>query len=211
MKNFTRVFLSTMLLISFTNIASAEQESDLTFYLYGYPAQIGYGQQETIVESLRTGNHHCSSHCKGEPTRTSYRIQKNIDSSKFKIVGVGLTCNSGLCGFSDSAKTGFSENMAWGSFDVWSRPMLWTLNVKVKPSKVIRGKAVQIDSDVVQLGSTFIIIHDKKKYLDLALEVDIPYIGRIRIDPSAPPKKYFELISKTSSQYQNSYSLLYKQ
>lgn len=210
MKIFTRVFLTTMLLISFTNIATAQQETDLTFYLYGYPAQTEYGQQQTISETLRTGDHHCSSHCKGEPTRTSYRIQKPIKSSKFKIIDVGLACNSGFCGFSDSAKTGFSANMAWGSFDVWSRPMLWTLNIKVKPAKVIRGKAVQIDSDVVQLGSTFIIIHDKKKYLDLALEVDIPNIGKVRIDPSAPPQKYFELISKTTSQYQNSYSLLYK-
>ena len=87
--------------------------------------------------------------------------------------------------------------------------MVWTLTTTVKVKQTKRGKAVQIDSDSVKAGKTFIIENDTNEYLDVLIDADIPSVGIIRVDPKNPPKEYFTLVSKTSTGTLKTYTLKY--
>jgi len=152
------------------------------------------GKEETRIKSIITGNHHCSHSCKGEPTRTPYRIDYNVLASKFKIIDAKIECGSGPCAYSGDISVKHTETSAWATFDVWSRPTTWTLNVTVKPIKIISGMVEQIDSDEVEKGKTFIVEHDINKYIDVEIETKLPKLGDIRMNPKSPIKPFFKKI-----------------
>jgi len=181
----------------------------MRYSLIGYPPEIVLGDVIQFTKSLTTGNHHCEEYCKGEPTRTSYRIEQTIDQSKYKVVGASLSCDSALCGYAKSHGAKFNESSASGTFDVWSRPMLWTLTTSVQEKKIEKGEPVQIDSDAIKPGKTFIIENNITEYLNVLIDVDVPKVGTLRIDPKNPPAEYFQLLSSTKIDEMETFTLKY--
>ena len=185
------------------------QGSTMEFFLYGYEPTAKEGDPFTRTKTIKTGNHHCSSHCKGEPTRTGYRIQDRVQNSNERITDASLSCDSGLCAYSHVISVGHTKEASHAAFDVWSRPMNWTLTTTFVPIEWVRGDRKQLDNDRVEKGSVFLIEHDRRRHIGVDLDVDIPNLGRIRMTPSDPIDPYFKLINKSSVGYTDTYSILY--
>ena len=84
-------------------------------------------------KTIQTGNHHCSSNCRGEPTRTQYKIELKAADGK-RVRNPRLKCISGPCGGWNSIGGLFVQDMgtkAVGVFDVWSKPTTWVLTVDI--------------------------------------------------------------------------------
>ncbi|GAA6213273.1 hypothetical protein NBRC116602_30140 [Hyphomicrobiales bacterium 4NK60-0047b] len=209
------IYSKSIVVIIFTQLfffipSAFAEETRMRYVLFGLPNKIELGAVETKTKTIKTGDHHCESSCKGEPTRTAYRIDMSFDQKEYKVVGASLSCNSGLCAYSHSHGTGYSNNTAWGTFDVWSRPMNWTLNVQVRSKKTIGGSAEQIDSDTVDGGKIFIVSYDKSKFQSIYLDVDLPELGTVRVDPKNPPLPFFKKIAVSEAGKLVSYSLYYQ-
>ena len=76
-----------------------------------------------------TGNHHCSSGCQGEPTRTNYalRLEANKDTS---LRNPQVRCIAGPChGWNAVLFVRLEQDnrSAVASWDVWSQPTTWQL------------------------------------------------------------------------------------
>jgi len=84
--------------------------------------------------TISTRDHHCESHCTGEPTRTNYVIELPVVEPPFRYSNPKLTCGSGPCAFSKEIATSvtWSGRKAKASFDVWSHPMTWRLAADVE-------------------------------------------------------------------------------
>lgn len=91
---------------------------------------------QRIEKSLTTDNHHCSSNCRGEPTRTGYTISLTAPESRDRnprmLRKPKLECRAGPCGGWNQvmlqpriAPNGLSAST---SFDVWSKPTTWILS-----------------------------------------------------------------------------------
>jgi hypothetical protein len=79
--------------------------------------------------SRSTGNHHCSSDCRGEPTRTNYRLEISAEQNHF-LKNPRLVCVSGPChGWNQViyARIEDGGKKAVASWDVWAHPTTWTL------------------------------------------------------------------------------------
>ncbi|MEZ9169060.1 hypothetical protein BCV09_17960 [Vibrio cyclitrophicus] len=207
------IALSTLSILSFSANSSEEQEKhphSVVYAVNGIEYATKLGPKEIDTKSIRTGDHHCSSSCKGEPTRTPYRIDYRVDPKKYKIVGANLSCDAGSsCSYNAVKGTNFTSNTAYGSFDVWSRPSTWTLTVSRQPIIETDGDIKQIDSDRVRAGRSFVIVHDVKQYKDIELEFTMPF-GQLAMSPSAPIERYFELLTVSDIGATKKYTLLYK-
>ena len=204
MKNIKFITLFGACLIS--SVAFAES---ITYSVNGITKAISYGPAETVVKSLTTGNHHCDSDCRGEPTRTPYRIDYRVDVNQYEITDAKLTCTGGPCAYSQVKSVSHTKNTAYGAFDVWTRPTNWTLTITQKKKNQTNGDIVQIDSDEIQPGKAFIVNHDASKYLDVELEAKMPF-GVIKMNPKKPLKKYFELLGQSKFGDTIKYTILYK-
>ncbi len=100
----------------------------------------------TVQGDKSTSNHHCSSNCSGEPTRTNYRIAVSTDDfnqpklGDRKLLNPKLVCISGPCGaWNQVLNVSVSEDSlkANASFDVWSHPTNWTLTADIYEFQVI--------------------------------------------------------------------------
>lgn len=184
--------------------------SEVTYSVNGIKKATKLGAVETDTKSIKTGDHHCDSDCKGEPTRTSYRIDYRVNINEYVIIDAKLTCDAGAsCSYKKIRNVGHTKNMAYGSFDVWSRPSTWTLTVQRKKILDVDGKTVQIDSDKLKSGKSFVVVHDKAVYRDIELEVNMPF-GVLVMNPKKPSNKYFELIGKSKLGATVKYTLLFK-
>jgi hypothetical protein len=95
--------------------------------------------QEIWVEKV-TGDHHCSSNCKGEPTRTNYTMKLETRDNSGRLLSSEdgylkepkLNCVDGPCGGWHEIKELrlISQTVAYGSWDVWTRPTKWRLSAK---------------------------------------------------------------------------------
>jgi len=81
---------------------------------------------------LTTGDHHCARDCRGEPTRTGYRIVLDAPSGS-RLANPALRCVSGPCAFSQVLSVQLENGgaRARAAFDVWSRPTTWQLQADV--------------------------------------------------------------------------------
>ncbi|NGN97827.1 hypothetical protein G5S52_09160 [Grimontia sp. S25] len=188
----------------------AESEPKITYSVNGIKSAISLGPVETKTQSIKTGDHHCESDCKGEPTRTAYRIDYSVDPAKYIIVGVKLNCDGGAsCSFNQVRNVNHSETAAWGTFDVWSRPSTWTLTVDVRKKNIVDGDVIQIDSDELKAGKSFIVTHDKDTYKDIELEANMPF-GVLLMNPKKPNERYFELLGESKLGNSVRYTILFK-
>ena len=91
----------------------------------------------TKTTTISTRDHHCSKHCKGEPTRTNYRVRlPSVAHPTFSYRNARLQCVSGPCGgwnkviFVKIEPQPKGKQLYWtakASFDVWSKPTTWKL------------------------------------------------------------------------------------
>lgn len=204
-------FSRLVALISFIGTATVgnAQEVEMEFFLYGYGFAQEEGESFQRTKSLKTGDHHCDRDCKGEPTRTGYRIEMRPENKNEKFTGASVACESALCGFSQTHYVRHSATLASTAFDVWSRPMLWTLTATVTPFEIVRGDQTQLDNDRVKAGTVFQVEHNKREYLDVDMDVRLPGIGTIRVNPSDPPAPFFKLLSTSEVGFVATYSILY--
>ena len=81
-----------------------------------------------VFDEKTTSDHHCSSNCQGEPTRTNYRISIDVDASH-RLSSPRLVCAAGACEWSSNnfARIAADGRRVEGSFDVWGRPTRWRL------------------------------------------------------------------------------------
>jgi hypothetical protein len=184
--------------------------AEVTYSVNGIKKATKLGPTEADTKSTKTGDHHCSSSCKGEPTRTSYRIDYAINVNEYVIVDAKLTCDAGAsCSFNQVRGVGHTKNTAYASFDVWSRPSTWTLTVQRQKILDVDGETVQIDSDQLNSGKSFVVVHDTSEYRDIELEVKMPF-GIITMNPKSPSNKYFELVGESKLGSKIKYTLLFK-
>lgn len=184
--------------------------AELTYSVNGIKKATQLGSVETDTKSIKTGDHHCSSSCKGEPTRTSYRIDYSVNVDEYVISDAKLKCDAGAsCSYMQIHGVGHTKNTAYGSFDVWSRPSTWTLTVQRQKILSVDGDTVQIDSDQLKSGKAFVVEHDKALYKDIELEVNMPF-GVLVMDPKSPSNKYFELLGTSTFGTKIKYTLLFK-
>ena len=85
--------------------------------------------------------------------------------------------------------------------------MNWTLTTTFVPIEWVRGERKQIDNDRVETGSVFLIDHDRRSFIGIDMDVDIPDLGRVRMNPSAPVEPYFSLINKSTVGFTDTYSI----
>lgn len=94
--------------------------------------------------TVTTGDHHCSSNCRNEPTRTTYLATLQVSGGNGKVgdqrlVGLTLECTSGSCAFSKKGELAMDRgnSIARWPFDVWSRPTTWIIRGAVQEWRVI--------------------------------------------------------------------------
>ena len=81
--------------------------------------------------TLTTADHHCEKHCRGEPTRTRYKLSYQAPIGMY-VANPRLNCIAGPC---QAWNQVHSTNIVNGGhaaeaiFDVWSRPTTWVLTV----------------------------------------------------------------------------------
>lgn len=109
---------------------------------YGW---IGVGTERSTTT---TGNHHCESHCGGEPTRTGYSVTIKVSSTAHnpptpndrRLRNPVLRCISGPCGGWNEVKAVYlseTDSRATGKFDVWSKPTEWELTAQAENYQVV--------------------------------------------------------------------------
>jgi hypothetical protein len=124
------------------------------------------------VDKKTTGNHHCESDCRGEPTRTNYMVTIKVPSTgrgevgDQKLTNPKLRCmpemvnipeirllgavigaqnvDASSCPWSavNSVYLSEGDTRATGSFDVWSKPSNWELTADVHEYRVVREEQV---------------------------------------------------------------------
>lgn len=204
---------SAAFVLALSVVSVSAQEEPAEYFLYGYEFKAEEGERFTRTETVRTGDHHCDDKlfesCKGEPTRTGYRIEDRIDSAAERIVDASLSCDSGLCAFSQVVRVGYNNSSSWAAFDVWSRPMNWTLTTSFVPLEWIRGEQKQVDNDRVEAGSIFLVEHNRRTFISMDMDVDIPGLGRVRMSPGNPIEPYFSLVHKDSVGFTDIFNIRY--
>lgn len=92
----------------------------------------------TVANSLMTGNHHCESDCRGEPTRTNYVLTLRAQPGHI-LRNPSLRCEGQGCSYSETlfVTVGDDGREARASFDVWSLPTNWTITAE--SFKLVRG------------------------------------------------------------------------
>lgn len=184
--------------------------SEITYSVNGVKKSTELGPVETDTKSIKTGNHHCERNCKGEPTRTAYRIDYGVNPNDYVIVGAKLTCDAGAsCSFNQVRGVDHTKNTAYGAFDVWSRESTWTLTVQRQKIIAVDGQSVQIASGHLKTGKSFIVEHDTFLYNSVELEANMPF-GVIVMDPKNPSGKYFELLGESRFGTKIKYTMLFK-
>lgn len=197
-------------IVFFALCFSYQASAEVTYSVNGITKAIALGPIEVDTESIQTGDHHCPRNCKGEPTRTAYRINYAVKVNEYEITDAKLSCDAGAsCSYNQVKGVGHTKNTAYGAFEVWSRPSTWTLTVQRRKILDVDGKTVQIDSDELKAGKSFVVEHDMALYKDIELEVNMPF-GVITMDPKDPSNKYFELLGKSNFGTKVKYTLLFK-
>jgi hypothetical protein len=204
-KTYTSLF--SALILALSPFAVSANEAPAEFFLYGYEFAPSEGDSFTRTKTITTGDHHCESSCKGEPTRTGYRIEDRAQGPNEQIVDASLSCDSGLCAFSQVISVNHNTTSSYATFDVWSRPMNWTLTTTFVPIEWVQGDRKQIDNDRVEAGSVFLIEHDRRNFIGIDMDVEIPNLGRVRMNPSSPLEPYFSLINKSTVGFTDTYSI----
>jgi hypothetical protein len=184
--------------------------TEITYSVNGIKKATELGPIETDIKSIKTGDHHCDRDCKGEPTRTSYRIDYSVNVNEYVITDAKLSCDAGAsCSFNQVRAVNHTNNTAYGAFDVWSRESTWTLTVQRRKILNVDGETVQIDSDQLKTGKSFVVEHDTALYRDVELEANMPF-GVILMNPKNPSNKYFELLGESKFGTKIKYTLLFK-
>jgi hypothetical protein len=121
----------------------------------GYrPTSEQWQPAEPQTAMLRTGNHHCSSDCGGNPTRTNYEIvvrapQGTRISSDPRA---GLACVGGPCGgwlHVNGCYLRAEGREAVCSIDVWSRRTSWRLTVQTERLVTVAGDEQTSEHDLI--------------------------------------------------------------
>lgn len=98
--------------------------------------------------TITTGNHHCSSGCRGEPTRTNYVIELPVIATPYRYVNPKLECIAGPCGAWNQI---IDVDVVWGgravrgSFDVWSHKTTWKLSADVEECSPLTWESARAD------------------------------------------------------------------
>lgn len=197
-------------IVFFALCLSYQANAEVTYSVNGIIKETTLGPIEVDTKSIQTGDHHCKRDCRGEPTRTAYRIDYAVPVNQYEITDAKLSCDAGAsCGYNQVRGVAHTKNTAYGAFDVWSRPSMWTLTVQRRKILDVDGKTVQIDSDELKAGKSFVVEHDRALYKDIELEVNMPF-GVITMDPKDPSNKYFELLGRSNFGTKVKYTLLFK-
>ena len=97
-------------------------------------------------ESYSTPNRHCSSNCRGEPTRGGNRIDLAVAGGPppykvgfRRLKSLDHRCVGGNCGFSDSFRSGLTgfNTKAFATWDTWSTSGTWRLKADVEEYQLI--------------------------------------------------------------------------
>ena len=115
----------------------------------------GWEKERTEIIDRSTGNHHCSSSCGGEPTRTRYTIPYRVSRSNTtpptpgdrKLQNIRLSCVAGPCGaWNQVMSRGISDNSTYAlaQFDVWSHPTTWRMQVDVHQYREVQEKVINV-------------------------------------------------------------------
>lgn len=83
-----------------------------------------------MTKQFQTGDHNCSSHCQGEPTRTNYSfVFKAPNHIKFTNASIQCLTARGICAFSHVyfVRVDPDGSEASASVDVWSKPTIWQI------------------------------------------------------------------------------------
>jgi len=167
----------------------------------------------TIERMMSTGNHHCSNNCRGEPTRTNYKMQVNLSDYKEPTIGdrqlrgAKLECLSGPCGGWNKvyyAKTTENMQSAIASFDVWSKPTTWKLTAEVYEYRPVSEEITETPLRVTTNGNVLLSVPSDaySAIVNGTMEDDEVFA----FDVGQPDKSgIFELLSKRESIDGNEY------
>jgi hypothetical protein len=117
-----------------------------------------------------TGDHHCSSNCRNEPTLTNYNVTMKVTGSgrvppilgDQRLLEPTLRCIAGPCAFSRTNAVYLSESdtRATATFAVWSRPTTFELSAKRQEYAVVGTQELTLSFDVEFGKSTSVPIPD---------------------------------------------------
>lgn len=98
-----------------------------------------YVKVDTVYTIKTTGNHHCSSNCRNEPTKTGYDaviiVPPSPDSRKQRLANPSISCKDGACPFSTvTGQPRITDNgqTARAEFSVWGHPTTWQLSADLE-------------------------------------------------------------------------------
>jgi hypothetical protein len=172
--------------------AFTDSLENLSSFFLCFPENVGYIREYTgeaklatvkktydwkkitvMKKTISTANHHCSRNCRGEPTRTNYTVQINLNELKIPKVGnrkfenPKLSCLSGPCGgWNEVMDVSILENNTkiFASLDVWSKPTTWELTADVYEYQAVLERK---NEKPMQISN--------KRNLNLEIEKDIDY------------------------------------
>jgi len=114
-------------------------------------------RRESIVSEHETGDHHCTSNCNGEPTRTRYVFRRDAPSGRI-LKHPNLQCISGPChGWNEvvSVQTDDAQRSVTGTVDVWTNPTRWRLSTESHDSE---DRNMDGESIVLFWGKRFSVV-----------------------------------------------------
>ena len=163
-----------------------------------------------------TKNHHCERNCRGEPTRTNYKIALNLPLSKEgfrrELRNPTLRCIDGPCGGWNrviEARISNDGRRAVGSFDVWSLPTTWRLSAEVYERHASGGNEHNEKRDVSVANLFEIVVPNPNSIVSVegTMSGDTKFSFQIgQTDKTG----VFELLRKDEDQYSNKMLFIYR-
>jgi hypothetical protein len=163
-----------------------------------------------LMVDITTGDHNCESNCRGEPTRTPYSLALRAEQPGDIIGDPQLICQSQLCVFSAQGPIlGAGTAQVVASFDVWSRPMKWTLvGNEYSPiyTEIERpGQSPDPSERTIDHGAIVTVMQPKGSssiHLVFKLQTSQPpteEASAINFNPLNPPTEYFSLLDQADT------------
>jgi hypothetical protein len=125
-------------------------------------------ERSTERATRSTGDHHCNSNCRGEPTLTNYSVALKVTGTgrtppvlgDQRLSEASLNCIAGPCAFSrvNTVYLSESDTRATGEFAVWSKPTTWELSARRFEYSDVGTQETVLNFDVEYGKSTSVVI-----------------------------------------------------